>query len=128
MFKFDVEWLNKILNDSKKEINKWLKKGIKDSLVVLNKEIIKLSPVDSWDFIKWNKVGTIIKNKDKITWKVYNKMKYASKVEKGFRKSAVNRHKSWKRIYTGRWNKTYERTLINKQKQIEKIIEKNIKI
>jgi len=123
MITFNTADLQDIFNEFQSEVKKKLKKWIEESLKELKDEVIKLTPIDTGVFIKENKEKTIIK-KWEIVWELTNKTPYWLYVEDS--KRVKNYHK-WKVvIFRGKWNKTYERSLKNKEKQVFKIIEKNL--
>lgn len=123
MITFNTADLQKILNDYQKEVKKNLKKEIVEATKEVKKEVKKLSPVDSWTFIKWNRESTIIKS-NKIIWQLKNKTSYWTYIEKS--KTKKNYHKRKVKIYSWAWNETYTRALKNKEKEILKMIEKKI--
>lgn len=105
--------------------------GINEALGVLEKDIENKSPVDTGDYISWNKRDSAKREWDKVVGSVFNDSKNATNVEFGWRKTEVNRHKNrkqwWPVIYRGVGARVYTRSLDENESKVRKILEDNIK-
>ena len=116
-FKIDIKWVDKLLDgEIKKRLNEWI--------IELYSDVIKKSPVDTWEYLKWNKTEKATKQWTKFIAKVYNDSENSVEVEYGWRKSPVNWHKNrkswWPIIYTWVWARVITRVFDN-QENIKKI-------
>jgi len=114
---------------------KWLEQKLKQSvnkaLSVLDNSIEQKSPLDTGEYMKWNKRSNAKRDGSKIVWEVYNDSSYWYQVEYWFRSSPVNRHKNrrswWTVIYRGVGARVYTRTKDEKEQEIKTILSNAIK-
>lgn len=87
-----------------KQIEENITKEINSELIELYSDVLQKSPVDTWEYLKWNKVIKAQKKWSLIVWEVINDSVNAENVEFGWRKSEVNWHKwrlkGWPVIFT----------------------------
>lgn len=114
-----------------KKLEAGLTKWVNISLAVLEKEIEAKSPVDTGDYISWNKRQDAKREWMDIVGSVYNDSKNSFNVEYWWRKSPVNRHKNrkqwWPVIHTWVGARVYTRTRDEKESLVKKILQNNIK-
>lgn len=96
------------------ELEKRLKKWVNNWIKILAKSIEDKSPIDTGEYIDWNKEREAQKEWDKIVGYVYNNSENAQEVEFWFRGTPVNRHKNrrqwWKPIFNGVGARVFSRT------------------
>lgn len=113
-----------------KQYEKELEKRINESTVTLLWDVIQKSPVDTWEYLKWNKRQLAKKEGNKIVWVVYNDSDNAENVEEGWGAREVKRHKSrrkwWPVIHEGTWAKVYLRAYLEKRDEIKNNLTKKI--
>lgn len=113
-----------------KQYEKELEKRINESTVTLLWDVIQKSPVDTWEYLKWNKRQLAQKEWDKIIWVVYNDSDNAENVEFGWRKSSVNWHKNrrkwWPVIFEWIGANVYLRSYLEKRDEIKNNLTKKI--
>ncbi len=101
-------------------------KNINKAMDVVESSIEEKSPVDTWDYIKWNKRIDAKLTWNKVVWELFNDSENAENVEFGWRTTEVNwykwRKKWWPKIYTWVWARTYTRSYDEKQSEALKII------
>ena len=125
--------MNKIdLSKYAKQYEKKANETINEATIELLWEVIKKSPVDTWEFLKWNKRELAKKEWDKIVWSVYNDSKNANNVENWWRVTEVNWHKNrkawWPVIHTWIWATPFLRTYLEKREKIKQDFINNLKI
>lgn len=97
-------------------IKRWLQWWIGNLAKGKIKQSIKeKSPVDTWEYIAWNKDSWVITKWDTVSIDLYNDSRYAKEVEFWFRSAPVNWHKNrrawWPVIYRWVWARVYTRTI-----------------
>jgi len=120
---FDIKTIIKQLdNNAIKAVNK--------SLEYLEIKIDEKTPIDSWEYQRWNKKLEARKIWESIIGVLYNDSKNSEEVEYWFRKTPVNWHKHKKRwwpvIYTWVWARVYTRTFDLEQENVINIIKKQL--
>ena len=127
MFKFTVNVADfeKIFNQAEQELRKNLSKWVKQATNILHTEVNKLTPEQTWTLKKWNKQEFSSTNKQ-VVWTITNKVDYAIYVEEWVWWKTYNYHKKKKVIHRWKWNKGYERSIENKEKEIYETINKSI--
>lgn len=109
-FKFDT---TKLVNNSLKWLEKWMRKSVDELFIEVN----RLSPVDTWKYQKWHKKHPVSIQGNQIIGKISNEGEYPDKVEEGWRKTEVNWHTpAW--IYRDVGANTYRRALERKKSSI----------
>lgn len=108
-----------------------LESGVNEWLKILEKSIEEKSPLDTGEYIDWNKKTEATKYWNKIVWRVYNDCDYAKNVEYWFRSTPVNWHKNrrlwWPIIHTGIGARTYSRTYDEKRDSVMNILKNKLK-
>jgi hypothetical protein len=125
--RFDINVFSKeLMQDIEAKAIVWVNKGLN----YLLSDIIQKSPVDTWEYLKWNKIKKAEKIGTQIYWEVFNESENAENIEYWFRKSPVNWHKNrkkwWPIIYTWVGARVYSRSADNNQENIKNIIKKEI--
>lgn len=116
----------KYMKDLEIRLLKWVNKG----LDILDKSIEDKSPIDTWEYIAWNKRDNAQRELNKIVWKVYNDSENGYEVEYWFRSTPVNRHKNrrswWPVIYRGVGARVYTRSIDENDQKIKDILRNSI--
>ncbi len=103
-FSFNIPLYTKAVTDSLV----WTVVDINNELYF---EILKNSPVDTWEFIQNNRNEWVRQEWSTIIWKISNEGEYPEKVEWGWRKTPVNWHlRSWE-VYFDIWAHPFEKSL-----------------
>ena len=112
-----TNYVKKIESNLMKDWKKIVKKVNK----LVYSDIKQFSPIDTWNYTSWHKDKGVIQKGNKIIWTIENVWDYPEKVEKGWRKTAVNWHTpAW--IYFNKWANTYERAVLNNKKYFNKLL------
>ncbi len=86
-------------------------------------DVRKFSPIDTWKYLSWHRNKGIRVDKNRIIWEVENVLGYSERVEKGFRRTAVNWNlKSLWQIYFSKGANVYAKAIAkNKDTFIKKL-------
>jgi hypothetical protein len=115
-----------------KELEKKAQELVNTSTIEILWEVIQKSPVDTWEFLKWNKRKLASKQWDTIVGLVYNDSKNAENVENWWGTREVSRSKFRKKwgpvIHIWQGSTTFLRSYIEKREKIIDDFNKNLKL
>ena len=107
-----------------KELENRAKQALKESAVDVLAEVVQKSPVDTWEYLKGNKISPIDTVWDQTGVRIYNDSENAEEVEYWFSWNPVNWHKNrkwgWPVIYSWVWARVYTRTYDEKKNEVIK--------
>ena len=126
--RFDINVFSKeLMQDIEAKAIVWVNKAL-DYIEV---EIDKRTPIDSWEYQRWNKIKKAEKIGNQIYWEAYNDSVYAENVEYWFSTKKLNWWKNKKKwwpmiLANSQGARTYTITADNESENIKNIIKKEI--
>lgn len=125
--KIDIKSLNWLLNQFERNIEWKIILWIRKWLDILLAELKKNTPEDTKEMLKSYKIIDVVKKWDLYIWVIWNTAEHSLYVEFWVGWNIYNYHKpKWSKFYSGIWNKTFERSLINVQDKILQVIVESI--
>jgi hypothetical protein len=121
--KIDINALDKIFDWFEKKIEWNIILWIRKWLNLLLKELKKNTPEDTKEMVNSYKILDVVKRWNYYIWTIWNTADHSIYVEFGVDWRIYDYHKpKWSTFYTWVWNRTFQRSLINAQDDIYKLI------